>query len=61
LACTSIEFRHPQDGRVLAIEAPPEDSFAKVASALGWDGIRDRARPHPEVGAGDTALTAACA
>ena len=61
LACTSIEFRHPQDGRVLAIEAPPEDSFAKVASALGWDGIRDRARPQPEVGAGDTALTAACA
>jgi tRNA pseudouridine65 synthase len=41
LASTRLELRHPQDGRSLSISAPPETSFANVASALGWDGIRD--------------------
>ena len=40
LACTAIELRHPQDGRVLAIAAPLEKSYAEVLRALGWDGIR---------------------
>ncbi|MBI3095857.1 MAG: pseudouridylate synthase [Rhodocyclales bacterium] len=40
LACTRLELRHPQDGRALAIEAPPEENFAAVLRALGWDGIR---------------------
>jgi tRNA pseudouridine65 synthase len=39
LACTGIELRHPQDGRSLAIEAPLEEGFARVADALGWSGI----------------------
>jgi tRNA pseudouridine65 synthase len=39
LACTQIELRHPQDGRNLAIEAPLEEGFARVADALGWSGI----------------------
>ena len=40
LACTAIELRHPQDGRVLAIAASLEKSYAEVLRALGWDGIR---------------------
>jgi tRNA pseudouridine65 synthase len=39
LACTAIELRHPQDDRPLTISAPPEDSFARVVSALGWNGM----------------------
>ena len=38
LACAGIELRHPQDGRSLAIEAPLEEGFARVADALGWSG-----------------------
>ena len=37
LACTRIDLQHPQDGRMLCIEAPLEDSFAGVISALGWN------------------------
>lgn len=40
LACTRLELRHPQDGRALSIGAPPEENFAAVLRALGWDGIR---------------------
>lgn len=40
LACTRLELKHPQDGRVLSIAAPPEESFAAMIRALGWDGIR---------------------
>jgi len=36
LACTRLELRHPQDGRVLSIVAPLEHSFASVVLALGW-------------------------
>ncbi|WP_310448808.1 pseudouridine synthase [Sulfuritalea sp.] len=39
LACTRLELQHPQDGRALIISAPPEQSFAAVLGALGWDGI----------------------
>ena len=40
LACTRLELKHPQDGRALIISAAPEESFAAVFRALGWDGIR---------------------
>ena len=36
LACTQIGLKHPLDGRMLTIEAPLEDSFARVIGALGW-------------------------
>jgi tRNA pseudouridine65 synthase len=39
LACTRLELRHPQDGRVLVIAAPLEENFAGVVDALGWNGI----------------------
>jgi tRNA pseudouridine65 synthase len=38
LACTGMQLRHPQDGRVLSIAAPLEENFADVVAALGWDG-----------------------
>ena len=41
LACTRLELRHPQDGRVLVIAAPLEENFAGVVDALGWNGIGD--------------------
>lgn len=41
LACTRLELKHPQDGRTLIISAPPEQSFAAVLRALGWDGIHE--------------------
>ena len=37
LACTGIEFFHPQDGRLLSVSAPLEGSFAGVVKALGWN------------------------
>jgi tRNA pseudouridine65 synthase len=40
LACTGMKLRHPQNGRPLAIEAPPEASFAGVAATLGWSGLQ---------------------
>ena len=40
LACTRLELKHPQDGHALSIAAPPEESFAAVLGALGWNGIR---------------------
>ena len=40
LACTGIELRHPQDGRILSITARPGDDFARVAGAPGWREIR---------------------
>ena len=39
LACTGIELRHPQDGRILSITARPGDDFASVVGALGWNEI----------------------
>jgi tRNA pseudouridine65 synthase len=39
LACTEIELRHPQDGRMLSIAAQPGDDFASVVRALGWSEI----------------------
>lgn len=45
LACTRLEFRHPGDGRPLAIDAPPADDFAGVLAGLGWDKI-DAAPPR---------------
>lgn len=39
LACTHLELRHPQDGRVLVIAAPLEENFALVVGALGWAGF----------------------
>ena len=36
LACTQLELLHPQDGRVLSIVAPLEESFSGVVEALGW-------------------------
>jgi len=39
LACTRLELRHPQDGRVLSIVAPLEHSFASVVLALGWNPV----------------------
>ena len=41
LTCTGIELRHPLDGRALSIAAAPEESFACVLGALGWETIRD--------------------
>jgi tRNA pseudouridine65 synthase len=41
LACTGIELRHPQDARALSIDAPLEESFARVVSVLGWGAIRN--------------------
>ena len=41
LACTGIELRHPRDGRALSIDAPLEESFARVVSVLGWGSIHD--------------------
>ncbi|MDP3514647.1 MAG: pseudouridine synthase [Sulfuritalea sp.] len=40
LACTRLELKHPQNGHALSIAAPPEENFAAVLGALGWDGIR---------------------
>ena len=40
LACTQISLSHPRDGRLLTIAAPPEESFAHMISALGWEGCR---------------------
>jgi tRNA pseudouridine65 synthase len=37
LACTRLDLQHPHDGRTLCIEAPLEESFAGVISALGWN------------------------
>jgi tRNA pseudouridine65 synthase len=37
LACTGMTLRHPQDGNPLAIEAAPEQGFATVIAALGWN------------------------
>lgn len=39
LACTRLELRHPHDDHTLSIATPPENSFADVLCALGWDGI----------------------
>ncbi len=36
LACTEIWFRHPGDGREVAIRAPLGDQFAAVLDLLGW-------------------------
>lgn len=35
LACTRLQLQHP-DGRPLDIMAPPDDDFARVLAALGW-------------------------
>lgn len=53
LACTGIELRHPQDGRMLSIAAPLEKSYADVLRALGWDWLL-----NAEIGAGVTATKA---
>ena len=42
LACTGIELRHPQEGRMLAIAAPLAEDFASVVSALGWNQTCDQ-------------------
>lgn len=39
LACTGIELRHPLDGHMLSIAAPPEASFSDVIGALGWGAV----------------------
>ena len=39
LACTGLGLRHPHDGRMLAIAAPLENSFASVIKALGWNHV----------------------
>lgn len=36
LACTGLELRHPQDGRVLSLVAPLDPGFDHVIAALGW-------------------------
>lgn len=36
LACTELTFLHPHTGQRLSIQAPLEDSFARVIEALGW-------------------------
>ena len=35
LACTQISLTHPRDGRLLTIDAPLEESFARVVDATG--------------------------
>lgn len=35
LACTRLQLQHP-DGSPLDIMAPPDDDFARVLAALGW-------------------------
>lgn len=35
LACTRLQLLHP-DGSPLDIQAPPDDDFARVLTALGW-------------------------
>lgn len=35
LACTRLQLRHP-DGSPLDIQAPPDEDFARVLAALGW-------------------------
>jgi tRNA pseudouridine65 synthase len=37
LACTGMAFSHPQDGRLVSIAAPLEESFSGVVKALGWN------------------------
>jgi len=39
LACTELGLRHPHDGSALDIAAPPDQSFAGVIGALGWNGV----------------------
>ena len=46
LACTGMSLRHPKDDRKLAIEAPPEVSFAGVVAALGWNADIPMSQPN---------------
>ena len=39
LACTGLGLRHPHDGSALDIAAPPDQSFAGVIGALGWNDV----------------------
>ncbi len=36
LACVRMQLRHPVDGRILDLHAPPDGEFAAVLAALGW-------------------------
>ncbi|GEC94421.1 tRNA pseudouridine synthase TruC [Zoogloea ramigera] len=36
LACVRMQLRHPVDGRILDLCAPPDGEFAAVLAALGW-------------------------
>ena len=36
LACSQLQFLHPQTGGMLTIEAPLAADFARVVTALGW-------------------------
>lgn len=36
LHCGRLRFTHPQDGRRLAIAAPPGDAFARLLAQMGW-------------------------
>jgi tRNA pseudouridine65 synthase len=38
LACTELRLRHPVNGTLLLLQAPPAADFSAVATALGWDG-----------------------
>ena len=36
LACVRMQLRHPVDGRIVDLCAPPDGEFAAVLAALGW-------------------------
>lgn len=38
LACTEVSFRHPNDDKIIRVQAPLAEDFGRVASALGWEG-----------------------
>lgn len=37
LACTRLEFAHPETGRVIDVRAPLDASFRAVLTRLGWE------------------------
>ncbi len=39
LACTQLVITHPQDGRRIAIDAPPSADFMAVIERLGWSTV----------------------